>query len=541
MFDLDLLPSANELEAERLKRSLKLFVQRAWSLVEPSTALVWTWYLEDECDHLQALVEGRFDKIIFNVPPGSGKSSVVATLFPCWIWARDPSRRFLFASYKASLALRDSVRRRYVMLSDWYKERFPNVQFTEDQNQKGVFYNTAKGMMMSMGRGGSTGDRAHYLILDDPNDTTEMESEVQRESCLMWIDHQWSTRGDGDYKEVVIQQRSHEQDVTGHYLKQGGYVLFRLPMEYDPDIKSDSPLPIHDPRTKKGELLEERIFSKGKVETLKRKLGSYGTAGQLQQVPTDAAGGIFKKSYFRRYVRKGNLITLPDGRTFDIYDNWVFATVDLAARKEEVVKTDPDYTVISVWCVFQDHPHGPNVFLLEVVRDRMEGPDMEAKVEQVASTWHLPLVLLETIGYQLSAAQSLIRKGIPIREASTKLDAAYRIEKDKTSRAMAATPLMENGRFWIPVYAPWLSDWEAEHLVFPNGAHDDQVDCTSMAVGLAQKYGPPVDLNEQMPKRRKLESTGDDGVNREEPVRQVNSYGMDLSTNPLSHFRLPKP
>jgi acetate kinase len=34
----------------------------------------------------------------------------------------------------------------------------------------------------------------------------------------------------------------------------------------------------------------------------------------------------------------------------------------------------------------------------------------------------------------------------------------------------------------VPENAPWVADWIEEHAVFPNGAYDDQVDTTSMAL-----------------------------------------------------------
>jgi predicted phage terminase large subunit-like protein len=54
--------------------------------------------------------------------------------------------------------------------------------------------------------------------------------------------------------------------------------------------------------------------------------------------------------------------------------------------------------------------------------------------------------------------------------------------ESKISRAEAITPYVEGGRVFIPESAPWLDAWLDEHDRFPTGAHDDQVDTTSMAV-----------------------------------------------------------
>ena len=46
----------------------------------------------------------------------------------------------------------------------------------------------------------------------------------------------------------------------------------------------------------------------------------------------------------------------------------------------------------------------------------------------------------------------------------------------------AATPMMEAGRVWLPKNKIWADDLFSECMSFPNGSHDDQVDCLSMAV-----------------------------------------------------------
>jgi predicted phage terminase large subunit-like protein len=544
---------AQQVEAELMRRDLREFVKAAWHLIEPITPLKWSWHFDAICQHLQAVTEGKLSRLLINIPPGSGKSSLISVLWPCWEMARRPSEKWLFFSHREDLADRDSVRRRMVITSEWYQALWP-IDLRPDQNQKGMYTNMLGGSHLSSGTSAVTGFRGSRLILDDPNSTTEMMSELQRTSLLNWIDLQWSTRGNDGHVKVVIQQRSHEQDVTGHLLSQakieGGDVWchLRIPMEYDPDTRCTTEIGWSDPRTTKGELMDPQRFTRDASEKQKTnvvaekiRLGSYGFSGQYQQEPTPFGGGIFKKSWLREYDRQEEMIEIADGRKFNLWEQWRFATVDLAISTKDVVKNDPDYTVIAVWCIFNDYPHGPNVFLLDLIRERMEGPDIEKKIEAVAKSWQLPMVLIETIGYQLSTAQSLIRKGIPVREASTKLDAAYRIEKDKTSRAIAATPLMENSRFWIPRYASWKADWESEHLTFPNGAHDDQVDCTSMAVGLTQKYGGSsmnwLSGGREPQATPRVETT----QNVDDVPPQQNVYGMDVSTKPLSGFQFPKP
>ena len=54
----------------------------------------------------------------------------------------------------------------------------------------------------------------------------------------------------------------------------------------------------------------------------------------------------------------------------------------------------------------------------------------------------------------------------------------------KVQRAEAWAPLLESRHVYIPdeTLAPWVGDYIEECAGFPNAAHDDQVDQTSMAL-----------------------------------------------------------
>lgn len=537
MYDLDWLPSENELQAARLKRSLSEFVKAAWHIVEPATPLIWNWHLEAICIHLQAVTEGRIRKLIINVPPRTGKSTIVSVLWPAWEWARNPAVRMMFASYAQMLSLRDSVRRRMVIQSEWYQERWPHVKLSSDQNVKTEFQNTALGYMVATSAGGTvTGRGGDRLVLDDPNDATQMESEVERESALTWFDLQWSTRGNNPntYAEVIIQQRTHEQDITGHALKQGEWTHLKLPMEYA-GTKCTTSIGWSDPREGIGELLDAKRFSKEAVETLKKRLGPYGASGQLQQEPSPSEGGIIKRAWIRHYERNGNQLSVLHHR-FPIEDCIRFATVDLAVSTKDIDKADPDYTVIAAWCVFNMVGKGPVLCLLDLLRERIEGPDIEQRILAWHNHFKFSLVGIETIGFQLLIAQSLLRKGVPVREMSNSLEAIYRLDRDKVARAYSATPLMADGRFWVPTYAPWLSEYIKELTVFPNYGHDDQVDVTSAAVSIAELMHPRTVDIESPPKRRVEEHVAQDDI----PVR-IDVYGGETEGDPMAGFRVPRP
>lgn len=52
----------------------------------------------------------------------------------------------------------------------------------------------------------------------------------------------------------------------------------------------------------------------------------------------------------------------------------------------------------------------------------------------------------------------------------------------KVARANAVTPVIEAGNVYLPRYAAETEDFVDECSKFPNGAHDDQVDCMTQAL-----------------------------------------------------------
>src|SRR5215472_13364998 len=116
----------HDIDQERAARRLREFVRQAWSVVEPSTAFVPGWHLEAICEHLEAVTSGQIRRLLISMPPRHMKSLAVAVFWPCWEWITHPERRWLFCSYAAGLAIRDSLKCRRLVESPWYRERWGN-------------------------------------------------------------------------------------------------------------------------------------------------------------------------------------------------------------------------------------------------------------------------------------------------------------------------------------------------------------------------------------------------------------------------------
>jgi len=227
------------IRAEKARRSFYEFVVQAWPIMEPATPFVPGIHVEAICQHLQAVAEGRLGNLIINVPPGHAKSLLCAVFWPAWVWTHKPQIRWLFASYSATLSVRDSVRCRRLIESDWYQQRWGTVyQLSPDQNEKHRFENEASGYRIATSVGGTaTGERADIVVVDDPHSVDQAESEGSRRTAVEWFNGTISTRlNDFTYgHKVVIQQRLHEADLTGDLLAKGDFELLCLPAEFEPE------------------------------------------------------------------------------------------------------------------------------------------------------------------------------------------------------------------------------------------------------------------------------------------------------------------
>lgn len=292
----------NHLEPkEAAEASLHEFVRQAWSQVE-NRPFCDNWHIHAICNHLEAVYDKRITNLLINVPPGCSKSLLTCVFWPSWVWINNPAARFLYASYEQSLATRDSMKMRYLMESPWFRERWgERVKLRADQNQKTRYDTTAGGWRIATtpsGRG--TGEHPDYAIADDPHNVAQSESDVQRQEALDWWDGTVSLRGmTRGVSRVIIMQRLHEADLSGHVLKKGGFDHLCLPMEFEPDTVKVTSLGFKDPRTVAGEYLAPQFITPELVAEMKKSLVSqYRIAGQLQQRPVPAGGGMFRREWF---------------------------------------------------------------------------------------------------------------------------------------------------------------------------------------------------------------------------------------------------
>lgn len=490
---IELLAALHEAERRACETSLHSFLMCCWNIIEPGRKFIDNWHLQAICEHLEAVSRRQITRLVINVPFRTSKSTITSVAWPAWTWINDPNHQWLCGSYAEKLAIRDNLKMRRLVQSDWYRSHWGHkFDLTSDQNEKKRFQNTELGYRIAFGMtGGVMGDGGDTLLIDDPHDRQGAHSEAERENALTTYDEALITRLNDPITGavVIIMQRLHQKDLAGHVLEQGGWEHLMLPMEFEPSRRCKTSLGFTDPRVKADELLWPDRFDRKSVESLKRSLGAYGTAGQLQQRPSPAGGGILKPEHFELWPANKEL---PD-----LF--FVLQSYDTAFTE----KTTGDPTACTVWGVGEHYVNKVKTrfaILLDAWTEHIAYPQLRTKVmDDYAAEYgglkqkngkpdplHPPrktdVVLVEEKGSGQSLVQDLRQANVPVR--------GYNPGKaDKLARAHVVSPLLEAGIVYVieskrdpgqPV--TWARPLLTQSEEFPNGEHDDLVDTMTQAL-----------------------------------------------------------
>ena len=476
-------------ERPQLETSLSRFHEAAWSLIEPKP---WrsNWHTELIDEHLEAVTLGQITRLIINQPPRTGKSTKVAVTWPAWSWTRKPGLRWFFSSYSNGLASMHGKQRRGILESDWYREHWGH-KFKIVGKRLQDYRNSANGVMTATSVGGTgTGKGGDILVADDLLNVEQAYSQAERERANRYFDQTFSTRCD-DWQStaiVIIMQRLHENDLTGHVLKTAldhQWTVLRLPLEAEGSETITYPRSGRVHSRQPGESLFEERFPAQMFANYKLRLGRYAYAGQMQQRPAPLGGGILQRSWWRFYGTPQN----PKPLKFDaILQSW-----DLAFKG----KTTSDYVTGQVWGKVQ-----ANLYLLAQVRTRMNFPACRQAMRDLKALFPMTGEI---------AIENKANGPAIVDELRNEISGLVLVEPDgdKVARAHAITAHLESGNVYLPdesiAEGVWftysyievpgessvgklvpvrtgLEDFLSEHDMFPNGAHDDQVDATTQAL-----------------------------------------------------------
>ena len=500
--------------AARYEENLYAFMKAGWKYIDPNPFSP-GWHMEAIAEHLEAVADGHIRRLIINQPPRTSKSSMLVA-FDAWVWAQPnvtptagPGVQFLHASYAQTLSIRDSLKTRRLIESPWYQGYWgDNFKITSDQNTKIRFENSAGGYRLATSVGGAlTGEGGSIILIDDPHNAVEMESELVRQGTINWFDNSLSTRLNNAKTGamILVMQRLHEDDLTGHILARDydDWVHLMLPMRYDSErakIIYPNIIGWSDPRTYDGELLAPDRFDEQAVNLLERQLGPYGASGQLQQSPSPKGGGIIKRDYWEPW----------DQEAFPAM-KYIIASVDTAYGTKQF---EGDFSAITVWGVWDDTgaatgltsrtigPNGeiilnrvsksedgaevPRIMLMNAWQGRVEFHALVEKIAEIARKMKVDTVLIENKAAGISVAQEIRRLyghedwGVIFFDPKS---------QDKVARTYSIQHLFAEGLIMAPLERAWADMVVTQSEQFPKGKHDDLHDTVTQALSWLRSTG----------------------------------------------------
>jgi predicted phage terminase large subunit-like protein len=436
------------------------------------------------------------------------KSLLTDVFWPAWEWGpmKMPHLRYVAFSYSSSLTERDNAKFRDLITNPEYQAMYGDMVKPRKTGETKVT-NTKHGWKLATSVGGvGTGERGDRIILDDPHNVKESESDVVREETIRWFRESMSSRLNDIERSatVIIMQRVHETDVSGTILDlELPYEHLMIQMRYvwnaddngepfETAIGWIDPRWTEDPNECDGALAWPERFSESALVVLEKTMTEYAFASQLQQTPEPRGGGIIKREYWQPWEGK-----------FPSF-SYIFGSLDGAFTEQE--RNDP--SAFTVWGVFENEMGHNRLMLMfawqkwlafEGQRLQMEPgenqPEYMARVMKewglvewcahTASHWKADHLLIEAKANGISVGQALEKRFLRRRWSVQMVDP----KGDKIARTHSVQPCFAQHMIYAPMDRQWAQDLINECAVFPYGKHDDRHDSVTQAVKHARDIG----------------------------------------------------
>ena len=418
-------------------------------------------HLDLLAERLLDVAQGKLKRLLIQMPPRHGKSEFASAHFPAWYLGTFPDRRVILASYEHDFAASWGAKAR-----DRFAEFGPvlwrlGVKRDRQAADDWQIAGHAGGMVCAGVGGPIMGRGADLLVIDDPvKSAEEANSETYRERAWDWYRSVAYTRLEPGGTIILIMTRWHEQDLAGRVLAEAAktgerWEVIKLPALAEPgDVLG---------RTE-GEALWPARYPLSALTEIQESIGPYWWSDLYQQRPAPPEGALFRASWWRYYEQA----------PLDMHD--VILSIDCALKGTET----SDFVVAQVW-----GRRWADLYLLDQIRERTDFVGTLRMIEALVAKW--PQVYLKLVEDAANgpAVISALQHRVPGLVAVKPKALGSATDNSKRGRAQAILWLVEAGNVYLPApsVAPWVEGFLSECASFPLGAHDDQVDAMTMALG----------------------------------------------------------
>ena len=473
---MDTLPSLYEVQLELARRDLSEYFELARGFQPAPHQKTILDELRDfllTCWNTPPGAHTELRVLNINLPPGAGKSAIVSATLPAWALGNRPKERIGIISAQGTLSgLFENTIKTDIEVGEVFRHCFPNPDCRPDKSRgwaKGTLY--LKGLpraeatpsLVAAGLFGSVlGRRFTMLILDDPQDQMTTRTPDQRQMSWNFLDATVLSRVIPGSPVICVQQRWHEDDVSGRLQRLYGAKVVKVPA-ITPNDES------YWPQMYSREYLEQRRLAEPHM-----------FQANYQQEPGVGDGDIFKREWFR-YHETGSdgAYVVNESYRFTPSYGWRYQSFDTAFKKGD----ENDYTAFVEGIV---NPENNDVFITDMWWERLEFPELVDAAKRAYTTRMPKAVLVEDKASGTSLVQVLQKQtGIPL--------VPVKVETDKVNRARGTTGYLQAGKVFFPKNHPRVAEFEAFLTGFPFLTHDDPVDAFSQLMSYVITSGGRID------------------------------------------------
>jgi predicted phage terminase large subunit-like protein len=416
---------------------------------------VWPEFVEGKhhkviAEKFNQIAEKKIKRLIINMPPRHTKSEFSSFLLPAWMIGKNPKLKIIQSTHTTELAVRFGRKAKTLMDSQEYKEVF-KTRLREDSQAAGKWETSQGGEYYAAGVGSAiTGRGADLLIIDDPHSEQDALNADALERAYEWYTSGPRQRLQPGGTIVLVMTRWNTKDLTGKLLQaQKGAKTDQWEVIEFPAIMPS------------GEPVWPEYWKKEELEGVKASLSVGKWNAQWMQNPTSEEGSIIKREWWKVWDKD---YVPPLQHVIQSYDT--------AFLKKETA----DFSAITTWGVFHPNPDsGPNLILLDSVKERLEFPELRRKALEQYQYWKPETVVVEAKASGMPLTYELRKMGIPVITFTPSKG------NDKHSRVNSVAPIFESGQVWAPD-EKFAEEVIEECAAFPYGDHDDLVDSTTQAV-----------------------------------------------------------
>ena len=438
-------------EKDAAKSNFLTYVKKMWpDFIEGNHHKIYAKKLQD-------IATGKLKRLIINMPPRHTKSEFASFLLPAWMVGRKPDLKIIQSTHTTELAIRFGRKAKTLIDSPEYQQMFKTT-LREDSQAAGKWETSQGGEYYAAGVGSAiTGRGADLLIIDDPHSEQDALNVTALERAYEWYTSGPRQRLQPGGAIVLVMTRWNMKDLTGMLLRS------------QKELKSDRWEIIEFPAIlPSGKPVWPEYWKKDELEGVKASISIGKWNAQWMQNPTAEEGSLIKREWWKVWD-KDHMPTLEH----------IIQSYDTAFLKKETA----DYSAITTWGVFRPtEDSGPNLILLDAVKERLEFPELKAKALEMYKAYQPDAFVVEGKAAGMPLIFELRSMGIPVTEYTPSRG------NDKIARVNAVADLFASGVVWCPE-TRWAEEVVEEFAAFPNAEHDDLVDSSTQALSRFRQGG----------------------------------------------------